>query len=354
MQRIPRRRGHLRPRADRNGRARRAPRRRLGDEHARSGTSRSGRSTKIGAVLVTVNTAYKIHEAEYLLRQSDTHTLDHDRRLPATPIMPGSSPSSAPKLRTPKPGEPLHCKRLPFLRNVITVGFRQKGCLTWEEALRRAEQVPVDEVYRMAAACRHRRRVQYAVHLRHHRLPQRRDAHALQRRQQRQMHRRPDGSFHRGPHDDPGADVPLLRHGAGDDRRHDARRHAAAAAVFFAQTGAGLHQQRAHHRVPRRARRCSSRMLEHPDFAKTDFSHMRTGIMAGSPCPIAVMKDVVEKMHMTEITIVYGQTESSPGCTMSSDRRPHRSARRHRRSRAAGDRMQNRRSRNRRRTAPTK
>ena len=59
-------------------------------------------------------------------------------------------------------------------------------------------------------------------------------------------------------------------------------------------------------------------MLEHPDFQKTDFSYMRTGIMAGSPCPISVMRDVVEKMHMSEITIVYGQTESSPGCTMSS------------------------------------
>jgi fatty-acyl-CoA synthase len=59
-------------------------------------------------------------------------------------------------------------------------------------------------------------------------------------------------------------------------------------------------------------------MLEHPDFAKTDFSYMRTGIMAGSPCPISVMKDVLAKMHMSEITIVYGQTEASPGCTMSS------------------------------------
>jgi fatty-acyl-CoA synthase len=59
-------------------------------------------------------------------------------------------------------------------------------------------------------------------------------------------------------------------------------------------------------------------MLEHEDFEKTDFSYMRTGIMAGSPCPIAIMKEVVEKMHMTEITIVYGQTEASPGCTMSS------------------------------------
>jgi fatty-acyl-CoA synthase len=59
-------------------------------------------------------------------------------------------------------------------------------------------------------------------------------------------------------------------------------------------------------------------MLEHPDFEKTDFSYMRTGIMAGSPCPINVMRDVVNKMNMTEITIVYGQTEASPGCTMSS------------------------------------
>ena len=59
-------------------------------------------------------------------------------------------------------------------------------------------------------------------------------------------------------------------------------------------------------------------MLEHPDFPKTDFSHMRTGIMAGSPCPISKMQDVVDKMNMTEIVIVYGQTEASPGCTMSS------------------------------------
>ena len=39
--------------------------------------------------------------------------------------------------------------------------------------------------------------------------------------------------------------------------------------------------------------------------------------MAGSPCPVKVMQDVVDKMHMNEITIVYGQTESSPGCTQS-------------------------------------
>jgi fatty-acyl-CoA synthase len=59
-------------------------------------------------------------------------------------------------------------------------------------------------------------------------------------------------------------------------------------------------------------------MLEHPDFAKTNFSNLRTGIMAGSPCPVKVMNDVLNNMNMSEITIVFGQTESSPGCTMSS------------------------------------
>ena len=44
---------------------------------------------------------------------------------------------------------------------------------------------------------------------------------------------------------------------------------------------------------------------------------MRTGIMAGSPCPVKVMQDVVDKMNMKEISIVYGQTEASPGCTQS-------------------------------------
>lgn len=57
-------------------------------------------------------------------------------------------------------------------------------------------------------------------------------------------------------------------------------------------------------------------MLENPDFDKYDFSSLRTGIMAGSPCPIKVMKLVIEKMNMKDTVIVYGQTEASPGCTM--------------------------------------
>ena len=52
--------------------------------------------------------------------------------------------------------------------------------------------------------------------------------------------------------------------------------------------------------------------LEHPRFGEFDLSSLRTGIMAGSPCPIETMKRVVARMHMTEVTIAYGMTETSP------------------------------------------
>jgi fatty-acyl-CoA synthase len=58
--------------------------------------------------------------------------------------------------------------------------------------------------------------------------------------------------------------------------------------------------------------------LDHPEFRRFNFSSLRTGVMAGAPCPIEVMKRVVNEMHCPEMTIMYGQTESSPVITMSS------------------------------------
>jgi fatty-acyl-CoA synthase len=55
--------------------------------------------------------------------------------------------------------------------------------------------------------------------------------------------------------------------------------------------------------------------LDHPHFADHDLSSLRTGIMAGSPCPIEVMKRVIERMHMGEVGIAYGMTETSPVST---------------------------------------
>ncbi len=57
--------------------------------------------------------------------------------------------------------------------------------------------------------------------------------------------------------------------------------------------------------------------LQHPDFSRFDFSSVRTGVMAGAPCPIEVMKRVIEQMHARDITICYGMTETSPVSTQS-------------------------------------
>ncbi|MBQ2707974.1 MAG: AMP-binding protein, partial [Clostridia bacterium] len=89
-------------------------------------------TTKIGAVLVTVNTAYKIHEIEYLLKQSDTHTLvmiEDCKDINYKEII----EELCPELKSLKPGDPIYSKKLPFLRNVVTVGFHMDGCLTWEQ-----------------------------------------------------------------------------------------------------------------------------------------------------------------------------------------------------------------------------
>jgi fatty-acyl-CoA synthase len=57
--------------------------------------------------------------------------------------------------------------------------------------------------------------------------------------------------------------------------------------------------------------------LNHPMFRMFDLRSLRTGIMAGSPCPVEIMRRVVDEMHMRDVTIVYGLTESSPGMTQS-------------------------------------
>ena len=272
--------------------------------------------TKLGGVLVTVNTAYKIHEAEYLLRQSDTHTLvmvsgyrDSDYAAILSEL--------CPELADTRPGDPLRSKRLPFLRNVITVGFSMKGAMTWEQAVSRSAKVPIDEVHRMAAAvnvhdvCN----MQYTsgttgfpkgVMLTHYNIVN-------------------NGKCIGDRMDLSTADrmmiqVPMFHCFGMVLAMTAAMTHGATILPlpYFSPKPAlaCINQEHitAFHGVPT----MFIAMLEHPDFEKTDFSYMRTGIMAGSPCPISVMQDVVEKMHMREITIVYGQTEASPGCTMSS------------------------------------
>jgi len=273
-------------------------------------------TVKIGAVLVTVNTAYKIHEAEYLLRQSDTHTLvmtDGYKDSDYVAII----KELVPELADHEAGKPIHSRKLPFLRNIITVQSKQPGCMSWEEANAMAEKTPVDAVYRRAAMINKHDvcNMQYTsgttgfpkgVMLTHYNIVN-------------------DGKSIGDRMDLSTADrmmiqVPMFHCFGMVLAMTASMTHGVTMSPITAfSPRKGLHcinQEKitAFHGVPT----MFIAMLGHEDFEKTDFSHMRTGIMAGSPCPVKVMQEVVEKMHMTEITIVYGQTEASPGCTQSS------------------------------------
>ncbi|MCF0135940.1 MAG: AMP-binding protein [Lachnospiraceae bacterium] len=275
-------------------------------------------ATKIGAILVTVNTAYKIHEVEYLLRQSDTHTLvtiEGWRDSHYIEIM----DELCPELKTTRPGDPLHCKRLPFLRNIITVGCRLRGCLTWEEALERSREVPQEEVAMYASkvdvneVCN----MQYTsgttgfpkgVMLTHYNVVN-------------------NGKYIGDHMDLSTADrvmiqVPMfhcfgmvLSMTAG--MTHGATLYPL---PYFSPKPAlsCIHNERitSFNGVPT----MFIAMMQHPDFEKTDRSSIRTGIMAGSNCPEDLMRQAAapEGFGMREIVSVYGETESAPGDTMSS------------------------------------
>ena len=274
-------------------------------------------TTKIGAVLVTVNTAYKIHEAEYLLRQSDTHTL----------VMIDSCLDSnyqqiinelCPELSDTVPGEPLHAKRLPFLRNVITVGFKQAGSLTFDEAMARYKLVSSEQVARMAAAVRPTDvcNMQYTsgttgfpkgVMLTHYNVVNNGkcigDRMGLSTADRMMIQ------------------VPMFHCFGMTLSMTSSMTHGTTMCpmpYFSAKSSlACINQEKitCFNGVPT----MFIAMFNHPNYRKTDFSHMRTGIMAGAGCPPELMRRAArpDEMNMTGIVSVYGQTECAPGNTMS-------------------------------------
>ncbi len=271
-------------------------------------------TTKIGAVLVTVNTAYKIHEIEYLLKQSDTHTLvmiEECKDINYKEII----EELCPELKSMTPGDALYSKNLPFLRNIVTVGFSMDGCLTWEQMLSRSNLIPKEEVRRRASlvkpddVCN----MQYTagttgfpkgVMLTHRNIVN-------------------NGKTIGDRMDLSTADrmmiqVPMF--------------HCFGMVLSMTSTmthGGTLYPMP--YFSPKSSLACVNdehitcfngvptmfiAMFNHPDFAKTDFSYIRTGIMAGANCPADLMRRAADEMNMTEIISVYGQTEASPGCTM--------------------------------------
>ena len=271
-------------------------------------------TTKIGAVLVTVNTAYKIHEIEYLLKQSDTHTLvmiEYCKDINYKEII----EELCPELETLEAGKPLYSKNLPFLRNVVTVGFSMQGCLTWEQMLSRSSLIPREEVRRRAS------------------LVKPDDVCNMQYTSGTTGFPKGVMLTHRN----------IVNNGKTIGDRMDlstADRMMIQVPMFhcfgmvLSMTSMMTHGGTLcpiPYFSPKSSLSCVNdekitcfngvptmfiAMFNHPDFVKTDFSYMRTGIMAGANCPADLMRRAAEEMNMREIISVYGQTEASPGCTM--------------------------------------
>ncbi len=271
-------------------------------------------TTKIGAVLVTVNTAYKIHEIEYLLKQSDTHTLvmiEYCKDINYKEII----EELCPELKTLTPGKPLYSKNLPFLRNVVTVGFSMDGCLSYEEMLARATLVPREEVRRRASLVRPDDvcNMQYTsgttgfpkgVMLTHRNIVN-------------------NGKTIGDRMDLSTADrmmiqVPMFHCFGMVLSMTSMMTHGGTLCPipYFSPKSSLACVNDEHITCFNGVPTMFIAMFNHPDFAKTDFSYMRTGIMAGANCPADLMRRASVEMNMREIISVYGQTEASPGCTM--------------------------------------
>lgn len=270
-------------------------------------------TAKIGAVLVTVNTNYKIFELEYLLRQSDSNTLiliEGFKDCNYVDIV----NELCPQLKNSVPGE-LNVPTLPFLKNVIYVGDKEHpGMFNWNDLYEMASQISDDELRERQSGL---------------------DIHDVINMQ----YTSGTTGFPKG--------VMLTHYNVvnngkciGDCMNFTHEDKLCIPVPFFHCFGCvlgimacvthGSTMVPVEHYNPLKVMQavqdeeCTAlhgvptmfiAILEHPEFNKFKFLKLRTGIMAGSPCPVKVMKQVVDLMGAQEITIAYGQTEASPVCT---------------------------------------
>ena len=270
-------------------------------------------SAKIGAVLVTVNTSYQSKELEYLLRQSEATTLllmDNFKGVSYLDML----QELCPELENCAPGE-LASNRLPKLKNVIFMGSkRHPGIFTWDDLLNKASTITDEELMTRQNSTSYEDviNMQYTsgttgfpkgVMLTHSNIIN--NAINVAECQKLTAEDRiciPVPFFHcfgcvmgTLAAVSTGATMvplvmfdPLLVLKAVEQEKCTALY--GVPTMFIAE-------------------------LNHPDFKKYDLSSLRTGIMAGSPCPTEIMKRVVHDMGAKEITIAYGQTEASPVIT---------------------------------------
>ena len=272
---------------------------------------------KTGTVLVTINPAYKSNELRYVLEQSDAAALFLTEGVQGADFV-EILEDAAPGLDDAEPGEELEIEGLPYLEHVVLIGDEvstsSPGIVGYDEFLEGAEKVSEEELEERQDSLDADEAInmQYTsgttgfpkgVQLTHANIVK--------------------NAFYIGECMELGSEdrvcipVPFFHCfgcvlGTLNTVTHEGTM------VPVEQFDAEKVLQAVHED------RCTALLgvptmfiaeLEHPEYEKYDTSSLRTGIMAGSPCPEEVMKQVVNDMGAEEITIAYGQTESSPVIT---------------------------------------
>lgn len=272
-------------------------------------------AAKVGAILVNINPANRAFELEYVLRQSECQALflgegfrDCDYIQTLKSICPEFAGS---------PRDSLRSEKLPLLRNVVLIGNCQAPdwMYRWRDLLELAEEIPEQELRSRESTLEFDDpiNIQYTsgttgmpkgATLTHHNIVNNANLSAAAMKLTAQ--------------DRLCIPVPFY-HCFGMVLSNMVCVVSGATMVLPAAFFDPLETLRA-----AAEERCTAlhgvptmfiAELEHPEFKKFDLSRLRTGIMAGSPCPVEVMKRVVREMHMREITIAYGLTEASPVIT---------------------------------------
>jgi len=268
-------------------------------------------TAKMGAIMVCINPAYRLYELEYALNKVQCKAIITASRFKSSDYL-DMLEQLAPELATAQAGE-LQAARLPHLRLVIRMGEDPRaGMLNFGEVLQRGDSADPQVLAAVAAGLSPRDAINIQFTSGTTGNPK---GATLTHSNILNNGKIVGDGMRFTEHDRLCIPVPLY-HCFGMVMASLACVTHGSAAVFPGEAfepGVTLETVAAErctalHGVPT----MFIAELDHPQFADYDLSSLRTGIMAGAPCPVEVMQKVLNRMHMSEVLIAYGQTETSP------------------------------------------